>query len=371
MKRFSSLPAAYFAYSSHRVAAFNNNLSSLAALRRPAANTSMSSHVHQPHLVDVDCNLLHKDLISMMDTSSFDIDHVQSPLKILHHPSTRLIKAMISPSSTVAESEKSVHLLQSCTSDERSNISIKTTVGVHPYNTEEEALTRENLQRLRALLGDSNNHAIISCIGETGLDYSEGFPDKKYQLPWFQSQLDLAFEFALPVFLHERLAFEDTLKCIDEAAEKHEGHGSPKIILHCYTGTFLECQEYMRRGYYISVSGYILKQGDNSDEVRKCLREGIIPLERLMIESDAPYMGFAANKDSFFDAEGDAFLGLPSKKRKRMKSIYPNTPSSLQLVLEATCKELNIGREERGEETISLDELASTTVSAATEFFQL
>jgi TatD DNase family protein len=372
----SSLPA-YFACS-YRVAAFNNNLSSLTALRRlTTANTSSASednmtlHANPAHIVDVDCNLLHKDLISMMDTSSFDVDDVPAPLKILHHPSMRSIKAMISPSSTIEESEKSVHLLQSCTSNERNNISIKTTVGVHPYSTVEEAHTPGNLQKLRALIDDSNNNQFISCIGETGLDYSEGFPDKQYQLPWFQSQLDLAFEFALPVFLHERLAFEDTLKCIDEAVERHEGQASPKIIVHCYTGTFLECIEYMKRGYYISVSGYILKQGDNSDEVRKCLREGIIPLERLMIESDAPHMGFLANKDSFFEAEGDAFASLPSKKRKRLKSIYPNTPSSLQLVLEATCNELNIGRKERGEELISLDELASSTTMAATDFFQL
>ena len=306
----------------------------------------------------------------MMDASSFDVDDIRAPLKILHHPSTRSIKAMISPSSTIEESEQSVHLLQSCTESERNNIRIKTTVGVHPYSTKEEAITPGNLDKLRALLDDSNNNnEIIACIGETGLDYSDGFPDKQYQIPWFQSQLDLAFDFALPVFLHERLAFADTLKCIDEAVERHKGQAIPKIIVHCYTGTFMECIEYMKRGYYISVSGYILKQSDG--QVRKCLREGIIPLERLMIETDAPYMGFAANKDSFFAAEGNAFASLPSKKRKRLKSMYPNTPSSLQLILEATCNELNIGRKERGEEVISFDQLAASTTRAAYDFFQL
>ena len=61
-------------------------------------------------LVDVDCNLLHKDLISIMDNSSFDVDNrIQAPFRILHHPSTRSIKAIISPSSTIEESEQSVH----------------------------------------------------------------------------------------------------------------------------------------------------------------------------------------------------------------------------------------------------------------------
>ncbi len=306
----------------------------------------------------------------MMDTSSIDVDHkIHAPLKILHHPSTRSIKAMISPSSSLEESIETLHLLRNCTDRDRNNIQIKTSIGVHPYVSEKEALTPENLDRLRSMLNDTNNNGIISCIGETGLDYSEGFPDKKFQIEWFQTQLDLAFEFGLPVFLHERLAFQDTLQCIDEAIERHEGQAIPKIIVHCYTGTVSECVEYMKRGYYISVSGYILKK--DSDEVCKCLREGIIPLDRLMIETDAPYMGFAGNKDSFFEAEGDSFTSLPSKKRKRLKSQYPNVPSSLQLVLDATCKQLNIGRKERGEEIVSLDQLAASTTRVATEFFQL
>ena len=333
-------------------------------------NTSNTMNLH---LVDVDCNLFHKDLISMMDLSSFDFDDVPAPFKILHHPSTRSIQAMISPSSTIEESEKSVHLLQYSTSAQRNNIRIKTTVGVHPYHTQEEALTPENVDKLRALLTKPNNvNEIISCIGEAGLDYSEGFPDKQYQLPWFHKQLDLACEFCLPVFVHERLAFKDTLQCIDEAVERHRGQEAiPKIIIHCFTGSFDECIEYMKRGYYISVSGYILKDGDGSDEVRRCLREGIIPLERLMIETDAPYMGFATNKDTFFEAEGDAFTSLSSKKRKRLKSLYPNTPSSLPIVLEATCNELNIGRKERGEDLLSLQELAISTTRVACDFFKL
>ncbi len=181
--------------------------------------------------------------------------------------------------------------------------------------------------------------------------------------------MDLAFEFGLPIFLHERLAFQNTLKCIDEAIERHQGQSIPKIIIHCYTGTFTECIEYMKRGYYLSVSGYILKQ--DSEEVRKCLRAVIIPLERLMIETDAPYMGFNGNKDSFFDAEGASFPSLPSMKRKRLKSQYPNVPSSLHLVLEEKCKQLNLGRKERHEEMISLHQLAASTTRVATDFFQL
>lgn len=323
-------------------------------------------------LVDVDCNLLHKDLLSVMDSiSSLDIDpEIPEELHILHHPSiaTSGIVAMISPSSTIDESVRSVHILESSTDQQKNHISVKTTVGVHPYSAH---TNTNNLSEIRALLDKPNSNQYISCIGETGLDYSEGFPEKSYQIPVFLAQLDLAFEYNLPVFLHERLAFADTLRCIDEVTQNHPGKAIPKIIVHCFTGTYDECVAYMQRGYYTSISGYVIKPGEGGDELRKCLRDGIVPLDKLMLETDSPYMGFPGNKDSFFHAEGGSFLNLPSKKRKRLMSMYPNVPSSLPLVLMAVHDAINVGREQRGEVKLSIQELAQTTTNNAIKFFGL
>jgi Tat protein secretion system quality control protein TatD with DNase activity len=173
------------------------------------------------------------------------------------------------------------------------------------------------------------------------------------------------------IFLHERLAFRDTLQCINKAIQRHDGKPMPKIIVHCYTGSFEECIEYMKRGYSISVSGYIMKDGDECDQVRRCLREGIVPLDELMIETDAPYMGVSGNKDAFFDVEGESFSSLSAKKRKKLKSIYPNVPSVLPLVLKAACNVINVRKEQRGEASLALEELGSITTQNAKEFFGL
>ena len=382
MARFSPLGRAAFVSISHSLHKNNINLPPLStnsfACKLMSSNTNTNTDsdgqkVPGPPLVDVDCNLLHKDLASVMGSiSSIDVDsEINDALKILHHPSTidSNIIAMVSPSSTIKESERSVQLLESCTSEQRNDVSIKTTVGVHPYHAKEEDL--KNLAPIRNLLNRPNAKQLISCIGETGLDYSDGFPDKEYQIPWFKAQLDLAYDHELAVFLHERLAFEDTLQCIDEAIANHVDKPIPKIIVHCYTGTYDECIEYMKRGYYTSISGYIMKPSEGSDEVRKCLHDGIIPMDKLMLETDAPYMGFAGNKDSFFDAEGDAFSSLNAKKRKRLKSMYPNVASALPLVLKAVCDEINSGRETRGEPKLSLEELARITTENAINFFGL
>lgn len=366
-------------FSTRLMAAAENNIASDRKRPRPSG----------PPLVDVDCNLLHPDLLSSVVNSSAVLPSqieeekeegmamIDNALKILHHPSTiqSNIVAMISPSSTIDESERSLQLLQSATEQQRNGICVKTTVGVHPYHAlDVGAPQEESLGRLRALLDGHNSRQHICCIGEMGLDYSEGFPEKQYQLSWFKAQLDMALEYSLPVFLHERCAFHDTLQCIDDAEAKghSEGKPMPKIIVHCFTGSFDECAEYMKRGYYISVSGYINKAGEGADEVKRCLREGIIPMDKLMIETDAPYMGFKQCRESFFEIEGESFTSLPSKKRKNLlKSLYPNVPSSLPMVLAVACEELNTGRRERNETDLSLDELAKITTENAALFFDL
>ena len=274
---------------------------------------TLIDHMKQPlPLIDVDCNLLHEDLISILQESPDTIYQDTSTnlhLRILHHPSTVAsnIAGVFSPSSTIDEARTMHSILLSSTAEGRNNIDVRMSVGVHPYHAEEAGdlteIESDVAHQISTLMdkdasnasGNGEHNNFITCIGEAGLDYSDGFPSRDKQLPWFEFQLRCAKKYNLPLFLHERLAFDDTVALIDKVFSDKDGDDDhddspppppPPIIIHCFTGTKEECEKYVERGYHISVSGYVLKNGDGPEEVKSCLRDGIIPLDKLMIETD-------------------------------------------------------------------------------------
>jgi TatD DNase family protein len=329
-------------------------------------------------IIDVDCNLTHEDLSSMLaDSNDVLYKNIGRNFRILFHPSTTSshIHGVFSPASTIDQAENFHSILVGSTLESRNEIIVKTSVGVHPYHVEEEGslddVGNSVSLRIKTLIeADKRSGGYICCIGETGLDYSDGFPDREKQLPWFRYQLELAKEYRLPLFIHERLAFNDTVTLIDEIFP--DANHCPPIIIHCFTGSAEECSNYIKRGYYISVSGYILKNGEGPEEVKKCLRDGIIPIERLMIETDAPYMGFNGCRDAYYENEGDEFHNLTSKKKKRLlKGIYPNVPSALPTVLETVVELINEGKRMKNEEEIRMDTAASQLLKTSMNFFKM
>ena len=341
-----------------------------------------------PGIIDVDCNLLHGDLYTLQKasttttTTTTDTDNVWN---ILHEDAIKdaNIVAILSPSSTILESEKSLELLKS---DPPPPILIKTTVGVHPYHVNDDDLLfsssngeritmEEQKKRIKNIImmdreeeeeqeeeQNSNKNRFCAAVGECGLDASEGFPSLEHQVPWFQMQIEIASELEMPLFVHERLAFDKTIELLEKAAPKIP------IIIHCFTGTKEECIEYIKRGYFISISGYILKESnDNCAEVISCLEEGVIPLSKLMIETDAPYMGFSGCRQLYLDHNQEYVSSLNSKKRKRLQqSIYPNVPSSLPMVLSKVTECL-----QKHDSTLTREKIAEMTTANARTFFGL
>jgi TatD DNase family protein len=298
-------------------------------------------------LIDVDCNLWHDDLRSLQNNQN------ASMLTILEEDAVceSNVVAMLSPSSTLHQARMGLEILSSTAT----TIPILTTVGVHPYHVNDEGASLEqDVESIKELV----TRPFVCAVGECGLDASEGFPPLDDQLPWFRAQVQLAQTHNKALFVHERLAFEETMQILESC--------TVPVIIHCFTGSRDECKQYVKRGYSLSISGYIFKD----TETRVCLEDGLIPLDKLMIETDAPYMGFEDCRVNYLEKQVDYVASLNSKKRKRLQnSIYPNVPSSLPIVLTEVVKLLNDGRAKRGEVMLKRDEVARMTTENAICFF--
>jgi TatD DNase family protein len=150
------------------------------------------------------------------------------------------------------------------------------TAGVHPHHAKEAGGTW--LDELRALARQPR----VVAIGECGLDFDRNFSPRADQLRCFEDQLALAAALELPVFLHERAAHADFL-----AVLRNHRRGLRGAVVHCFTGTGAELDAYLALDLHIGITGWIC------DERRGLgLRElvGRVPLERLMLETDAPFL---------------------------------------------------------------------------------
>lgn len=150
------------------------------------------------------------------------------------------------------------------------------TAGIHPHHSAEYDDTVDAL--LRQLL----THHEVKAVGETGLDYHRNYSPPASQIVAFKRQLAIAVDTGKPLFLHQRDAHTDFLACLDE----FRGYISHAVV-HCFTGTREELMDYLQRDFYIGITGWICDERRGTH-----LRElvGLIPPDRLMIETDSPYL---------------------------------------------------------------------------------
>lgn len=120
----------------------------------------------------------------------------------------------------------------------------------------------------------------VVAVGEMGLDYHYDFADRAEQARVFRRQLELAATVNKPVVIHCREAQGDALSILAESDSPRD------VVFHCFTGTIPEAKEILDRGYWISLTGVVTFK--KSGELREIAR--IIPAERLMVETDAPYL---------------------------------------------------------------------------------
>ncbi|OFC69765.1 TatD family hydrolase [Alteromonas confluentis] len=149
------------------------------------------------------------------------------------------------------------------------------TIGCHPHNAK--VMTDDDFVRLEDYLGGEG----VVAVGECGLDFNRDFSPRDVQERVFRRQLQIAVKHQMPVYLHERDAHALQLRCLDEDAAGVKG------IAHCFTGQTTDMQAYLQRGLHIGITGWVCdpKRGEALREAVKSL-----PLEKLIVETDAPYL---------------------------------------------------------------------------------
>ncbi len=152
---------------------------------------------------------------------------------------------------------------------------LHSTVGIHPHDAKD--ATDDALAQLKQLA----NHPKVVAIGETGLDFHYNFSKQPIQKEVFAAHLEIARDLNLPVVVHSRNAFDETIEILDRS-----GQGLKGVVFHCFGGDADQARAVLDRGYYVSFTGVVTFK--NAHTARQAAQ--IVPLDRLMLETDCPYM---------------------------------------------------------------------------------
>lgn len=157
-----------------------------------------------------------------------------------------------------------------------SHDNIFASVGVHPHEAEKEPDVA-----VKALLERAENKKVVA-IGETGLDYYYDTAPREMQQNNFRTHMDAARETQLPIIVHTRDADDDCIALLEEGMSR----GAFPGVIHCFTATERLAKAALELGFYISISGIVTFK--NAKDLQAIVKT--LPLDRLLIETDAPYL---------------------------------------------------------------------------------
>lgn len=167
-------------------------------------------------------------------------------------------------------------------------------IGVHPE--EVEGLT---MGHMRWIKENASMNRKVLAIGEIGLDYHYPEPTKEVQKQWFRQQLKIASEIRKPVIIHSRDACADTLECMRmEHADKIGG------IIHCYSYSKEAAKDYLDMGFHFGIGGVVTFK--NARKLIEAVE--YIPMERIVLETDCPYMAPEPHRGTRNDSRNIAFV---------------------------------------------------------------
>jgi len=211
----------------------------------------------QEQFFDIGANLTHPSFGKEMDS-------------VLNNAKDVGVKRMSITGSDLEESIKAAELAK-----QHPNCLVST-AGIHPHNAKE--YSSNSFTEIIDLLKLEE----VKCLGETGLDFYRNFSTPEQQQVSFEAHIEAAIDNKIPLFLHEREAHKKFVEVIEPYMKE-----LPESVVHCFTGDKDALLKYIEMGFFIGVTGWLC------DERRGKHLESLIPLiplEKLMIETDSPYL---------------------------------------------------------------------------------
>ncbi|MGD9109576.1 MAG: TatD family hydrolase [Phycisphaerales bacterium] len=209
----------------------------------------------QYELIDTHCHLTFEPLINDIDT-------------VLQRSIEAGVTRWITVGTSAEDNHKAVELAGRYDN-------LYAAVAVHPHDAK--TVTTETIPELKAL---ASNPKVVA-IGETGLDYHYNHSLHEDQRRVFGQHLEIAAQLKLPVIIHCRKAFDETMEILDSYAGDVK-----KVVFHCFSGSAEQAKIVLDKGFYISFTGVVTFK--KAEKTRRAAEA--VPLERLMIETDCPYM---------------------------------------------------------------------------------
>jgi TatD DNase family protein len=208
-------------------------------------------------LIDTGVNLTH---------DSFDADRAA----VIDAAREAGVRCMVVTGTTVDSSRDAAQLASGYAPE------MYSTAGIHPHHATD--CDAEAIDALQAL---AQNETVVA-IGECGLDYFRDFSPRHTQREAFEQQLQLACESGLPAFLHQRDAHDDFLAILRNFRSE-----LVDAVAHCFTGSRAQLDDYLSLDLHIGITGWVCDER-RSHELQSAVPG--IPLDRLLIETDAPYL---------------------------------------------------------------------------------
>jgi TatD DNase family protein len=210
-----------------------------------------------PQLIDIGANLTHKSFRADLDA-------------VLQRARAAGVAPLVVTGANLSSSQEALHLARQYPG------LLYATAGAHPHHARE--CGPDTLAALRELAQSPE----VVALGECGLDYNRDFSPRPVQDRWFEAQVQLACELRLPLFLHERDAPERFVAILAPYLAN-----VPRAVIHCFTGDAEALDAYLALGLYVGITGWICDER-RGQHLRSLVAR--VPLDRLMLETDAPYL---------------------------------------------------------------------------------